>query len=53
MHSINTIIIKETELRNKKITDILSDAKSKKIKSVNLGHGMIAFPTLSKGKVSE
>ena len=57
MHSINTIIIKETELRDKKINDILTDAltdaKSKKIKSVNLGHGMIAFPTLYKGDVAK
>lgn len=53
MHSINTIIIKETELRDKKINDILSDAKSKKIKSVNLEHGMIAFPTLHKGDVAK
>jgi hypothetical protein len=53
MHAINTIIIKESELRDKKISDILSDTKSKKIKSVNLGHGMVAFPTLSKGDISK
>ncbi len=53
MHAINTIIIKETELRDKKISDILSDTKSRKVKSVNLGHGMIAFPTLSKRDISK
>lgn len=53
MHAIDIIIIKETELRDRKINEILTDTKSKFIKSVNLGHGMVAFPTLCKGDVSK
>jgi len=51
MHSINTILIKKSELRDFQISKLLENKDSKKLLCLELPQNVLAFPELSADEV--